>query len=333
VVRLAATVPGFLALGLIAGCADGSDGSSLPDVVDIGRWGDPDGRGSGADVAGPEDAAAVDGAGQEPEVEPEIAPIPYTPPDGMQVVAIDVGQGDSILVRFPAGSVMLVDGGTKGAGKASVVPYLKALHVEKVDYVVPSHPDADHCGGLLSVVESFEVGQVWENGQTADTYSWWDFSDAVDAKAVPRARVQRGDVYTVDGCPVTVLNADQGWGDTNNNSVVLLIECEGARVLLTGDTGTESQEDMVAALGASQLAADAVKVAHHGSWDMYEQFPAAVHPEAALCSVGKWNEYGHPVAEIIAAWQAVGAVFYRTDQNGDIVMTAKDGSMKVVTQY
>jgi len=304
---------------------DAGDGGPQADFDALPDGGSADARlpddgldcGVGADLCGGQDDASV----------PE-----YEPPDGFEIVMLDVGQGDSILVRFPFGSTMLVDGGYGSNAWDVILPYLDNLHLDRLDFVVSSHPDADHCGGLAGVVEELDVGVVWENGQTAETYSWGDFSDAVDEKGIPRKTVHRGDKATIDGCGVEVLNADQGWGWSNADSVVLSIDCEGVTLLLTGDIDYWAQDDIGRAYGDG-LKSDVVKVAHHGSADHDPDFTKAVAADIALCSVGKWNNYGHPDPDVVAEWEAVGAAFYRTDTMGTISVLAKDGDMVVQTQW
>ena len=266
-----------------------------------------------------------------PPVAPPDVPV-VTPPDGLEVVFLDVGQGDSILLRFPEGSTMLVDGGNKSAGPGIILPYLEGLHLTRLDYLVVTHPDADHCGGLDDVVYGVDIGAVWENGQVADTWAWWDFSDAVDDEGVPRQVVSRGDEETIDGCDVEVLNADEGWDDTNGNSIVLSIDCEGITVLLTGDAHQGTQMDLVDVFGDA-LRADIVKIPHHGSPDRFRDFPAHVQPGIAVCSVGANNTYGHPNPEVIGEWEDAGAAVYRTDEVGTVTVTAKDGAVGVELEW
>jgi len=260
-------------------------------------------------------------------VEPE-----YEPPDGMEMVFYDIGQGDSILVRFPKGTTMLVDGGNKSAAGYAILPHFEEIHLVHLDYLVVTHPDADHCGGLDDVVNSVEVGEVWENGQVKDTWAWWDFSEAVEEKGITRVTVQRGDEYTIDGCNVEVLNSDEGWDDFNGNSIVLSVDCEGIKLLLTGDAHAGTQADLIDVYG-EKLESDIVKVPHHGSPDHYVEFPAFVSPSVAVCSVGEDNSYGHPAIEVIDAWEEAGADFYRTDEFGTVTVTAAEGELDVETEY
>ncbi len=311
-------------------CAPPSDSlGPRDDSGTLGRWGEDTSQ-PGEDAAAADLAHALDTSA--PDTAPEDTAVWYEPPEHFTVVFLDIGQGDAILVQFPGGSTMLVDGGNKSSGWSTILPYLDDLHLTRLDYVVVTHPDADHCGGLDDVVLGVDVGQVWENGQVADTWAWWDFSDAVDDQGIQRITVHRGYEEHIDGCYVEVLNADEGWDDTNGNSVVMAVECEGIRVLLTGDAHSGTQEDLVDVFG-TDLESDVVKIPHHGSWDRFSEFPTYVTPAVAACSVGAGNGYGHPDPDVVGEWQDVGAKFLRTDQSGNITVTIREGNLAVLTEY
>lgn len=254
----------------------------------------------------------------------------YQPPDGFQMIFYDIGQGDATLVRFPGGSTMLIDGGPNEAGKDVIVPHFDKIHLKTLDYIVLSHPHSDHCGGLDEVIDEVEVGEVWENGQTKDTMSYDEFSNAVDDYDITRKKVNRGYSDTIDGCLVEVIYGDEGWTDHNSNSLVMTIDCEDTILLLTGDSTEESQDDLISMEG-NALASDIVKVPHHGSPDRDSSFAGFVSPEIATFSCGEDNPYGHPAGAVITEWEVAGAEIYRTDIDGTITVDAKDGNLSVQT--
>jgi competence protein ComEC len=254
----------------------------------------------------------------------------YELPDGFEVVFYDVWQGDAALLRFPGGATMLIDGGLNDEGDFTILPHFDTLHLDFLDYVVVTHPDADHCGGLDEVLAAVDVGEVWENGETKDTESWTDFSDLVDELGIPRRIVHRDDVAEIDGCDVLVMNADQGWDEVNPNSVVLAIDCESITVLMSADITEEAQADLIDEYD-DLLLSTVIKVPHHGSEDHSPLFAEYVAPEIAVISVGAGNDYGHPDAAVVAEWEAVGATVYRTDQDGTVVVRAKQGVFEVTT--
>jgi competence protein ComEC len=181
---------------------------------------------------------------------------------------LSVRNGDAIVVTSPGGKVMLVDGGDADEqysnGEEYVAPFLWAHHVRRLDYVVATHSDRDHLGGLFYIVENFGVGEVWM-AATADRTPLEGRFEAVCARrGVPVRRVSAGDAAQLDTLAVRVLHPPGGWMEgrsANERSIVLSVEHEGTRVLLTGDI-EEAGERLVAGL---ECRADVMKAPHHGS--------------------------------------------------------------------
>lgn len=270
--------------------------------------------------------------GTDERTEVDLVEEVYVPPQGAQYWFMNVGQGDATLILFPSGATMLVDGGGSSAGKNVILPYLEQMHIDSLDYVVATHPDADHVGGLDDVVWGVVVGEVWVNGEEKDTYAWTDFMDAVDYAGADMEIVHRGKVEQVGACEVEVLNADQGHNEYNDNSIVLMVSCEGIRVLLPGDAGSSAQSDLVEQFGVD-LRAEVAKIPHHGSSDHSPEYASMVRPAIAVCSVGKGNSYGHPDLGVLQEWDEAGATVFRTDDDGTIVATASAGKLSVTTVW
>ena len=188
-------------------------------------------------------------------------------PEG-RVDFLSVRNGDAIVVTSPGGRVMLVDGGDADEqysnGEEYVAPFLWAHHVRRLDYIVATHSDRDHLGGLFYIVENFGVGEVWMAATADRTPLEVRFEAVCGRRGVPVRRVSAGDVAQLDTLAVRVLHPPPGWTDghsANERSVVLGLDHEGARVLLTGDI-EEAGEGLVAGL---ECRADVVKAPHHGS--------------------------------------------------------------------
>jgi len=232
-------------------------------------------------------------------------PVPGWPPQGWVLVACDVGQGDALVLRAGPGSAVVVD-----AGPASepVDTCLDRLGVAQVPLLVLTHPHADHVDGRPGVREGRVVGAT----ETSGTAPY----------AVTRS---------VGDLTLQVLWPPPGAAPANPNdaSVVLLAEVRGVRLLLTGDVEPESQ----AALDRAwpDLAVDVLKVPHHGSRYQDHDWLGGLGARVAVVSVGADNDYGHPSAETLEPLESAGMLVARTDLDGDVAVTVRDGELGVVT--
>ncbi len=244
----------------------------------------------------------------------------------MELHMIDVGQGDALALRTPAGRWLLFDAGrdwTGGdAGRATVIPYLRRRGGDVLLFVL-SHPHADHVGGGASVIAGLHPSLYWD-GAYAGTSPPYRASlvAARDGRVVWR-RVHPGDSLVVDGVRLRVLAPDSTWmvglKDPNAGSVVVRAEYGGVRMLMMGDAEKGEEERLVDSYGDSLLA-DVLKVGHHGSnTSSTPAFLARVRPRVALISVGAGNMYGHPSASTLRSLAAIGAAVIRTDLEGSIV--------------
>jgi competence protein ComEC len=263
------------------------------------------------------------------------------PPDihygQLEMTAIDVGQGDSILVVFPNGQKLLVDGGgipTFGAttrtqldiGEDVVEPYLWEREFRRVDVVAVSHAHADHVGGLPAVVADFHPRELW-TGATPDDPLWRKLRDAAAANGVLIKPLEAPSHFAFGGAEVEVLAPlpDYVPGDTpkNNDSLVLRVRYGRHSFLLCGDVEKPVERRMLQE-GEIPLT-DVLKVAHHGSrTSSTEEFLTAAQPLFAVISAGFENSYGHPNRDVIERLSAHQAVVYRTDRNG-LVSIRTDG--------
>lgn len=257
------------------------------------------------------------------------------PPDRpeMHIVVLDIGQGDAILVISPNGKTMLVDGGNSARDAEQVIlPYMEAHDLDRLDVMVLTHPDADHVGGLPTVLRSIPVDTVVATGQVHTTQIYAEFltelqrvrdeEGTVIVRGVAGAEVAFDPSVEVEVlAPDTAAIADD---DMNNASIVLRLTYGTVSVLLTGDAEV-AEEGWILAQGTDVRAA-VLKVSHHGSdTGSSEVFLQAVAPDLALISCGAENRYGHPHAEVLARLEHLGVDIYRTDQQGTID-TVTDGS-------
>jgi beta-lactamase superfamily II metal-dependent hydrolase len=250
---------------------------------------------------------------------------------------IDVGQGDATLVQA-GGESYLVDGGPPEAGP-EVVDFLRSRGVEELDGLVASHPDADHIGGLPDVLDALPVSTVYVSGDASKaTTTFNTFLRAVEREGARVLETRAGTRMEWGGAEVMALSpppeAEGGlFGDSNEDSVALLLTFGAARVLLPGDAEHRAEEYMSTGRFTGPLTV--LKVAHHGSSSSTTPlFLNRFRPEVAVISAGEENSYGHPTPQTLRRLKTVGAEVFRTDEDGDVIVTIEDGQVEVaITGY
>jgi len=251
----------------------------------------------------------------------------------LTMTAIDIGQGDSLLITFPHNESLLVDGGQPYKGP-TVVSYLHSVGISHLDGVIATHPDADHIGGLIDVLQSIPVDKVYDLGLAKSTTTYEKLLQIVKDKNIPYANPRAGDTLNLDpDTTVLVLNPSLPFfpmtTDSNDNSIVIKITYQRISYLLTGDAASGAEARMISLFNCS---AYVLKVGHHGSrYSSSATFLKAVKPHIAVISVGAGNRFGHPAPETLARLAAVGATVYRTDQHGTILVTTNGQTVDVGT--
>lgn len=242
------------------------------------------------------------------------------PKSDMLVHFIDVGQGDSILIQAPGGKNMLVDGGTKASG-TKVVSFLKSKGVSTLDVVIATHPDADHIGGLISVLNNFKVNQFIDSGRVHTTQTYYEMLQLIDDKNIPFKVAKTGDAIDLDALlKTTVLHADEIASSTNDASIVTRLEYGSVSFLLTGDAEKSVESKILSQYGNIQ--STYLKAGHHGSnSSSTAAFINAVKPLGTILSYAEGNSYGHPHSEVVARLGTVGSKIYSTAESGDITIT------------
>jgi competence protein ComEC len=251
----------------------------------------------------------------------------------LEVHMLDVGQGDAILLRTPAGKTVLVDAGVL---KGQPIAQLKALGVTHLDLVVASHPHADHIGGMPAVLQAFTVGQYTDSGQPHSTDNYQQTMTLIEEKGIPWKAAQVGQTYNLDdGIKIEVLHPGMTFltntrSDLNSNSVVLRVTHGQDCMLFVGDAEAETESALLQR-GLSQCSL--LKVAHHGSnHSSTDAFLDAVEPEYALVSVGADNRYGHPGAETVRRLESRGTEVHRTDLEGALRVESTGKGMSIQAQ-
>ncbi|RUL56374.1 MBL fold metallo-hydrolase [Lysinibacillus antri] len=260
----------------------------------------------------------------------QLTPDIETSGKDMLIHFIDVGQGDSIFIQTPNGETMLVDGGTRSAGQ-EVVAYLQQQNVKQLNYIVATHPDADHIGGLIPVLNAIPVHNFIDSGKVHTSQTYEDMLSLIQTKKIPFSVAHVGDTVPLDeDLNITVISADETASDNNEASVVLKVTYNDISLLLTGDAGVELEEQM---LTSKDIQATILKAGHHGSNTSSSlPFLQAVQPEVTILSYGQNNSYGHPHLEVIEYLRQVGSKIYGTAESGSIVITTDGKNYEVLAE-
>lgn len=231
----------------------------------------------------------------------------------LEVHFIDVGQGDSILVKLSSGENILIDGGDRSAGPI-VTEYLRSQDVTEIDLMVSSHPHQDHIGGLISVLNEFPVKRVLDPAAPHTTQTFEEYLTLILEKEIPFTVARAGQTFDYSGVTFKVLSpADDNWENLNNASVVLKATIGEISFLFTGDAEREAEDRML------DPAADILKIGHHGSNSSTQHsFLSRVNPKVAIIMCGLNNQYGHPHQEVLDRLD--GIEVYRTDLHGTIIV-------------
>lgn len=253
----------------------------------------------------------------------------------VRVDMLDVGQGDSILIRTPANKVILIDAAESGG---DVAEQLKREGVDHLDLVIATHPHADHIGGMKAVLETFPVKRYTDNGMPHTTQTYAGVMTEIEARGISYQAAVRGTVFNLDdGAKLEILFPTSSpltgtRSDLNANSVVARLTHGSDCFLFVGDAEQPTEAALLSAGGLGQC--DVLKVAHHGSqYSSTQAFLDVVQPEVALISAGVANRYRHPGPDTVERIRAMGTAIYRTDESGQITLTSTGHGVKVTTTH
>ena len=217
----------------------------------------------------------------------------------LKIYFIDVGQGDCTLIITPKGKKILIDG---GEGKNEILlPYLLDRGINKIDYIIISHFDSDHCNGLIEVMEKIKVGKVIVSKQPGESEEYRNILEIIKRKNIEAYVVKAQDRITIEkDLYINILNpaGKLEFNDLNNNAMVAKLIYKNFSMLFTGDI--EKAEENIAQKYKNNLKSTILKVAHHGSkTSTNEEFLKYVEPQIALIGVGENNKFGHPNQQTI----------------------------------
>ncbi|MDN4594765.1 ComEC/Rec2 family competence protein [Polycladomyces subterraneus] len=256
-----------------------------------------------------------------------------------RIIFLDVGQGDCAVIETPRGQVIVVDGGGMvsfpqkswqrrqhpyDVGEKTLVPYLRYRGIRHIDYLIMTHGDTDHIGGLQKVVEQFPVRLVLRNPHPPRTATERKLMRTLIEHGARITAPSPGTAWTLEpGVTWQFLHPDPAHlstdGRTNSDSIVFLLQIQHFRLLMTGDIEQEAEADIVGKWRFPPV--DVLKVAHHGSrTSTGESWLAHVRPGFAVISVGRHNRFGHPAPEVIRRLQSHRIHVWRTDRDGAVTI-------------
>lgn len=248
---------------------------------------------------------------------------------GLEIHYIDVGQGDATLLLCGEEAMLIDGGGNEMEGR--IRRYLKNLGIKELAYVVGTHPDADHIGGLDEVISVFDCNRVILPEIKRDNVTYRDVTDAIRYRRAEELTAKVGEVYPFGEASFTIVAPEGSYEEFNNHSVGLLFTYGETRFLFVGDAEGPAEEQM---LGSGiDLHADVLKIGHHGSSDSTSQaFLDAVKPTHAVISCGRANEHGHPHTRVLNLLKKRDISVYRTDLQGTVVLQSDGRVIRFLTE-
>lgn len=254
----------------------------------------------------------------------------------LRIVFLDVGQGDAAYCEFPGGEGLLIDGGPQtgmSAGRMIVRPFLQSMGKSGVDTVLLTHAHDDHIDGLFTALGEFSVRRLVLGGSAPSFDNCKRLLNLARANGVKAYRIARGDrLAEGEGAVITALNParEPTHSDPNNDSVALMVEYGGVKILLCGDMAKEAEADLCRS--GLPLKADVLKIGHHGGrGSSTGEFLKRVSPKWAIVSAGENNRFGHPSPEALARLRERGCKVLRTDLHGAITITTDGEKIEVRT--
>jgi competence protein ComEC len=256
----------------------------------------------------------------------------------LHVTFIDVGQGDSALVRFPRGATLLVDaGGLPGSGSFDigdrvVAPVLRESGVRRLGTIALTHGDGDHIGGASSAILEFRPWEIWEGVPVPRSPALQAIHATQTVVHAQSRNVQANDVASVDGVTVIVRHpTPPDWerqDARNDDSIVLELQWHDVSIVLTGDISAEVERAIASQFPPAPLRV--IKVPHHGSiTSSSSAFVRALNPRVAVVSVGRSNRFGHPAPAVLRRYAEIHAEVFRTDRDGAVTVDTDGTSLDI----
>ncbi|MEI8123649.1 MAG: MBL fold metallo-hydrolase [bacterium] len=249
----------------------------------------------------------------------------------LRVTFLDVGQGDAIFIESPNGNQMLIDSGPD-KNILNALGRVMPFYDRSIDFVISTHPDQDHIGGLPEVFKNYSVLEYFTNGMISETGTFKEVEQEIIDNNIDTGILREGEIIDFgDGVLLKILypNLPPEGKDTNEYSIVAKLFYGDSSFILTGDAPTDVL-NFLANTDGINLKSDVLKVAHHGSKNsLSPEFLSAVSPEYSIISASRDNSFGHPHKEIVDALDYIKTNILETFNDGDIIFSTDGGRVVV----
>jgi len=254
---------------------------------------------------------------------------------GGEVYYLDVGQGDSELAVLSGGAKVLIDAGPISGGAAYVLSGAMPQFDRYIDLAVITHPQVDHFGGFLDLLDRYEFGAFVFNGRGNDPESgseWRALMSKIQRLGIPLITLTAGDAIIAGKDRIDIFSPNAEFlqsAELNDTGLVLMLKTLALKYLFTADIGAGVEKHLAKNFN---LSADVLKVPHHGSrFSTSADFLKKVNPKISVAEVGEGNGYGHPAKEVLSRLDELGSKIFRTDKNGTIKISVADDMLRVFT--
>ncbi len=242
-----------------------------------------------------------------------------------------MGQGDSSLITLPGNANILIDGGPANGKATSELEKTLPLLQRYIDLVIMTHPELDHYGGIIEVLERYEVGGLLSTGKIKESKEFQELIKVVEKKKIPHVTLGAGDTIEFIGSKLRVISPTKRLltdAPVNETSLVTELESSGILALFTGDSGFEAENEFI----KNVRDVNVLKVGHHGSrFSTGRDLLETIRPEISVITVGK-NNYGHPTEDVLTRLKSVQSKVFRTDTNGTIEITSNGKSISIFSE-
>ncbi|MCI8575885.1 MAG: MBL fold metallo-hydrolase [Bacilli bacterium] len=242
---------------------------------------------------------------------------------------LDVGQGDAIFIELPNDQNMMIDG-AEAKEKEKIMSYINKLNCKKIDYLIATHPHADHIGGLATIIKEFDIGKIYMPKAISTSKTYENLLNTIIEKDL-KVTTAKKDLVILDDEDLKIKflsPKETNYQELNNYSAVLKITFQNHSFLFMGDAEKLIEDEITV-----DVKADIIKVGHHGSNTSSSiEFVNRVHPTYAIISVGAKNQYNHPHEQIIKRWQQIGAQVLETDKSGTIIAKSNGNNLQIETE-